>query len=282
MKNRRPRRGRVRRVVIVIPSLFTLANLFFGVWSMVLAMQGDFYRASWWIIIAGILDVIDGLSARMSKTGSAFGAELDSLVDIVSFGIAPGVLMYNLMFVTQGAFAWVFAYAFAVCVALRLARFNAQSGAGHTRGFTGLPSTWAGMTLAAYYPFTQTPFYQLQLQALPWSQIMIFLIMALSLAMVSNVEYARLPRIGIRSMRGLAGLGVHVIILSFVIFSRDIFCFPLGIAYVSYGLARWVVLAVLDRGEEYQVDEHEEEDPNEPDLVLHDAEGLRRVSPDEL
>ncbi len=272
MRKRERGKHRVRRVVVVVPSIFTLANLFFGFWSMVLAAQGDFYRASWWIAIAGILDTLDGLSARVSKTGSAFGAQLDSLVDMVSFGIAPAVLLFFLMFSTQGAFAWVFSYAFAVCVALRLARFNAQSGEGHKRNFTGLPSTAAGMTLAAYYPFTQTEFYRVQLEALPWSQLMIFLIIALSLAMVSNVEYARLPRIGFRTARGVAGLVIHLTVLWFAIFNRDIFFFPLGLAYVSYGLARGVALVFRERGE----DEEADSDETQPELVVHGIDERQR------
>ena len=270
MKQRERGRRRVRRVVVVVPSIFTLANLFFGFWSMVLAAQGDFYRASWWIAFAGILDTLDGLSARVSKTGSAFGAQLDSLVDMVSFGIAPAVLMFFLLFSSQGSFAWVFSYAFAVCVALRLARFNAQSGEGHKRTFIGLPSTAAGMTLAAYYPFTQTDFFRIQLATLPWSQIIIFLIIALSLAMVSNVGYARLPRIGFRTFRGLSGLSVHLIVLWFLIFNRDIFFFPLGITYVAYGLARGAVLAFVERGDE------EEDAEDQPRLVVHDLEERHR------
>ncbi len=247
-------RRRVRRVVVVVPSLFTLANLFFGFWSMVLAAQGDFYRASWWIVIAGLLDTLDGLSARMSNTGTAFGAELDSLVDIVSFGVAPAVLIYFLLLSDIGAFAWVFSFSFVVCVALRLARFNTQNDDEHHRTFIGLPSPAAGATLATYYPFTQTSFYQTQIAHWPWSQIVIFLIIALSLAMVSNVQYARLPRIGLRSRQGLIGLAVHLIILWFGIWRRDIFFFPLGLAYVSYGIARGVALSFLERDDDSSPD----------------------------
>jgi CDP-diacylglycerol--serine O-phosphatidyltransferase len=245
---------------------------------MVLSIQGDFYRASWWIILAGVLDVLDGLSARVSKAGSTFGAELDSVVDMVSFGIAPGVLMYSLLFATQGPFAWVFSYAFAVCVALRLARFNAQVAGPHKYHFTGLPCTAAGVTLASYYPFTQTALYQVQLATLPWSQIMIFVVIALGLAMVSNVEYARLPRIGLRSARGLAGIGVYLIVLWFSVFNRDIFYFPLAMAYVTYGLGRWVI-GILERGED---DQDDDEDVEEPELVLHETTDPHRATPHKL
>jgi CDP-diacylglycerol---serine O-phosphatidyltransferase len=259
---RRIPRPRVRHVVVVVPSLFTLANLFFGIWSIVLAARGDFYTAAWWIVIAGVLDLLDGLSARVSRTGTAFGAELDSLVDIVSFGVAPAVLLYHLQFSDQG-FAWIFSFGFVMCVALRLARFGSQEDEERGATFTGLPSPAAGMTLATYYPFTQTTFYQTQLADWPWPVMLIFLVMALSLAMVSNVKYARLPRMGFRSVSGVLGLGVNVTILSFGIWSRDIFFFPLGLAYLSYGVLRWAALAFEERGDEEQ--------PDEAEFTLHDS-----------
>ena len=259
----------VRRVVIVMPSIFTLANLFFGIWSIVLASRGDFYRAGWYIVIAGVLDTLDGLFARMSNTGTRFGAELDSLVDLVSFGVAPAILIYFLVFSHLGQFAWVFSYGFVVCAALRLARYNIQSAVEHKSSFTGLPSPAAGMTLATYYPFTETGFYRSQLWNLPWSQLLIFLTIALSLAMVSNVRYARLPRIGLRTLRGMIGLGINLTILGFGIWQRDIFFFPLGIAYVSYGLIRAAVVAITESAEA----RHQ----SQTTLVLHDIDSRERT-----
>ena len=252
MTRPRPRR-RMRKAVVVVPSLFTLANLFFGIWAIVLALTGEYYKASWWVVIAGILDVLDGSFARMSKTGSRFGAELDSLVDLVSFGVAPAVLLYALHFSAQGPFAWLFLYGFVVCVALRLARYNVHTEdqpSNVPRGnFSGLPTTAAGMTLAVYYPFTLTEFYQEHLVDLPWNIMLIFLIIALSLAMVSTIEYARLPGVGFRTWRGRLGFPLHFTILGFGIWSRDIFFFPLGIAYLLYGLIRAAVVAQMEAGE---------------------------------
>jgi CDP-diacylglycerol--serine O-phosphatidyltransferase len=262
---------RVRRVVIVLPSLFTLANLFFGIWSMVLAWHGEFYRAAWFIVIAGVLDMLDGVMARMGRAGTRFGAELDSLVDVVSFGVAPASLTYLWFFSHQGQYAWVFAYAFVVCVALRLARYNVHSASEHRSTFSGLPSPAAGMTLATYYPFTHTGFYQAELSGLPWSQIMVFLTIALSLAMVSNVRYARLPRMGVRSWRGLLGLGVNLIILAFAVWARDIFFFPLGLAYLTYGLVRAAVEGFLERAEDAA------EGAGKAGLVIHDVDAGARV-----
>jgi CDP-diacylglycerol--serine O-phosphatidyltransferase len=272
-----PRGHRVRRVVIVVPSLFTLANLFFGIWSMVLAWHGEFYRASWLIVAAGVLDMLDGVTARMGKVGTRFGAELDSLVDVVSFGVAPASLTYLWFFSSQGQYAWLFSYAFVVCVALRLARYNVQSSADHKSTFSGLPSPAAGMTLATYYPFTRTAFYQSELASLPWSQIMVFLTIALGLAMVSNIRYARLPRIGVRSVRGVLGLVVNLTILGFAVWARDIFFFPLGIAYLAYGIARAAVVGFLEKGDELEAPR-----ATGPNVVLHEAETsprLRRREP---
>ncbi|MSR06921.1 MAG: CDP-diacylglycerol--serine O-phosphatidyltransferase [Gemmatimonadetes bacterium] len=253
----------VRRVVIVMPSLFTLANLFFGIWAIVLASRGDFYRAAWYIVIAGVLDVLDGLLARMGNAGTRFGAELDSLVDLVSFGVAPAMITYYVLFAHLGNFAWIFSYGFVVCAALRLARYNVHTGGEHKAHFNGLPSTAAGMTLATYYPFTTTGLYQDQLDQLPWNQLLIFLTIALSIAMVSNIKYARLPRIGLRSARGLIGLAVNLTILISTMFARDVFFFPLGIAYVSYGVIRGAVVAIGESAEHRQ--------PGQ--LMLHDADG---------
>src|SRR2546429_8667374 len=128
---RRFPRPDMRRVVIVVLSLFTLFNLFFGIWAMVLASRGEFYRGSWYIFFAGILDALDGRVARLSKTGTRFGAELDSLVDVVSFGVAPAFLIYQLEFANGGQAEWIFCYFYVMAAAIRLARFNiTQAGRG--------------------------------------------------------------------------------------------------------------------------------------------------------
>ncbi|MGE5802680.1 MAG: CDP-diacylglycerol--serine O-phosphatidyltransferase [Gemmatimonadota bacterium] len=231
----------LRRVVIIVPSLFTLFNLFFGMWSMVLATRGDFYRAGWFIVFAGILDTLDGRVARISGTGTRFGAELDSLVDIVSFGVAPAFLMYQVEFAEGGPAAWIFCYFYVMAAAIRLARFNVTQAGRAKSYFIGLPSPAAGMTLATYYAFAQTPLFA-SLQTLPWHLLLTFLMIALTILMVSNVHYATLPRAGFRTLRGLLGLAFIVVILVFGIWKHDVFLFPLGIGYMTYGVVRAVLL----------------------------------------
>lgn len=231
----------LRRVVVVVPSLFTLFNLFFGIWAIVLATRGEFYRAGWFIVFAGILDTLDGRVARISGTGTRFGAELDSLVDIVSFGVAPAFLMYQVEFAGGGGAAWIFCYFYVMAAAIRLARFNVTQAGRAKSYFIGLPSPAAGMTLATYYPFTQTGIYG-SLQVWPWHLLLTFLMIALTILMVSNVHYPTLPRAGFRTVNGLLGLTLIVVILVFGIWKHDEFLFPLGIAYMTYGVMRAILL----------------------------------------
>lgn len=259
----------MRRVVHVAPSAFTLGNLFFGIWSIVSSSRENFAWAGWFIILAGVLDGLDGRLARLSKTSSRFGAELDSLVDVISFGVAPALLMYHLEFRDAGRFAWVLCYIFIVAVALRLARFNVMVGSTPTGWFTGLPSPAAGGTLAVYYPFSQTEWYREALAYLDLQRDgLVFLIILLSVLMLSTVKYPKSPRISVRSMRGILGLVLYLAVLVAVIVSPSSFMFPMALAYTAYGVLRFTILSLLDRQDRIaltggrpagQSDRHEEE-----------------------
>ena len=254
MRTPRLPRPNIRRVVVVVPSLFTLFNLFFGIWSMVLATRGEFYRASWYIVFAAILDTLDGRMARLSNTGSRFGEELDSLVDIVSFGVAPAFLMYMLAFGNAGQAEWIFCYFYVMAVAIRLARFNVVQAGRPKHAFIGLPSPAAGMTLATYYPFTQSDLYQNVLRGLPWHHLLQLLMIVLAMLMVSNVQYAALPHANARTLRGFLGMMTILLIVAFGILEHDVFSFPLGIAYMGYGVLRAVFLGIMSDGDDEDAD----------------------------
>jgi CDP-diacylglycerol--serine O-phosphatidyltransferase len=244
-------RGGIRRVVVVAPSAFTLGNLFFGFWSIISGYHGNLLWAGWFIVFAGVLDTLDGRLARLSNTGTRFGAELDSIVDVISFGVAPALLMYFLEFKDGGRFAWLLCCAYVMATALRLARYNVISSGGGTPGwFTGLPSPAAGMTLAVYYPFSKTEWYQ-RSQALVnlEHQGLVVLVLLLSLLMVSTVKYPRWPRIGLRSAKGLFGIAVHIGVLGGAILAPRSFLFPLGLGYTALGIGRFLLLGLLDRPE---------------------------------
>ena len=113
-----------RRGIFLLPNLFTTAALFAGFFAIVQAMQGDFERAAMAIFIAMVLDGLDGRVARLTNTQSAFGAEYDSLSDMVSFGAAPALVMYEWALRDMGRLGWIAAFIYCACAALRLARFN--------------------------------------------------------------------------------------------------------------------------------------------------------------
>lgn len=250
MPSRRLRPPDMRRVVVVIPSAFTLGNLLFGIWAIVMAYRGNFMQAAWFIMFAGVLDMLDGRVARLSGTGTKFGAELDSLVDVISFGVAPAMIMFFLEFQSAGKFGWLVCYMYVVAVALRLARYNVQHGTGKPGWFTGMPSPSAGMTLAVYYPFSQTDWCRESLAYLNFQREgLTILIVLLSLLMVSTVKYPRFPAIGFRTFKGILGLLVHVTILVCALAFPSYFLFPLGLAYLAFGLLRHAVLGFLDRGD---------------------------------
>ena len=244
----------MRRVVIVVPSLFTLFNLFFGIWSMVLASRGEFYRAGWYIFFAGVLDALDGRVARLSRTGTRFGAELDSLVDVVSFGVAPAFLIYQLEFAAAGQAEWIFCYFYVMAAAIRLARFNITQAGRAKRYFIGLPSPAAGMTLATFFPFTTTELYQHVFRFMPRHHLMQLLIILLTMLMVSNVRYATFPRAGLRTLKGLLGLATILFILIFGILEHDAFFFPLGITYMVYGILRATLLGFFFEEDDDETD----------------------------
>ena len=279
----------MRQVVVMMPSAFTLGNLFFGFWAIVSAFNGNFRWAGWFIVFAGILDMLDGRVARLSGTGTRFGAELDSLVDVISFGVAPALLMYFLDFSNAGRFAWILCYIYVVAVALRLARFNVLSaGKPSTGWFTGMPSPSAGMTLAVYYPFSQTNWYRASLSYMDLQhEGLVVLMLLLAVLMVSNVKYPKFPPIGIRSARGIFGLVVHLVILLGGILVPEYFLFPLGLFYMTFGLARATVLGLMERPEPVAVMDERVADAHDPTLpppLSHERRrswGDRRQEPDQ-
>jgi CDP-diacylglycerol--serine O-phosphatidyltransferase len=243
-----PNRGRVRLQggVIIIPSAMTLGNLFFGVWAIVAAARGDFATAAWLIVAAGVADTLDGRVARITQTGSRFGAELDSLVDAISFGVAPAFVLYHL-FLEDGSWGWVAAFFYITGAVIRLARFNVEQ-AGHAKvAFHGLPSPASGMTLATFYPFSQTAFFQQNLAALPWPSIMIGLMLGLAMLMMSHVLYPVVPKFGFRSVKGLLALVWFLGVILAAITIPALFFFPALLAYVAYGVLKAVVLGFFER-----------------------------------
>ncbi|AZQ84971.1 CDP-diacylglycerol--serine O-phosphatidyltransferase [Colwellia sp. Arc7-635] len=137
------------RGIYLLPNLLTTAGLFSGFYAVVSSMNGHFISAAVAIFIAMIFDGLDGRVARMTNTQSEFGAEYDSMADMVSFGIAPGLVAYNWALSSFGKFGWLAAFIYVACAALRLARFNTQVGIADKRYFQGLASPAAAGVIAS-------------------------------------------------------------------------------------------------------------------------------------
>lgn len=242
-RSRRPR----PRVAVALPNGFTLANLFFGIFAIVAASRGEFDAAARYVVFGAIADTLDGRIARATKSGSRFGEELDSLVDAISFGTAPGLIMYFAVF-QNTRWEWIFCFFFTACAVMRLARFNVEQAGRKKSHFTGLPSPAAGMTLATYYWFSQTSLYtETMIGDLPWHQMLRWVMLGLGMLMISNVQYAAVPTVGFRTLRGVLGLLLVVGTFVGVIFLPKQFFFPALMGYVLFGIGRTAFLGLLDR-----------------------------------
>ncbi len=240
------RRRRLRRGIIILPSAFTMGNLFFGLYAVVAALRGDFAWAGWFIVYAATLDLLDGRVARFTRTGSAFGAELDSLTDVISFGVAPALIMILLYF-TGSEWSWVIGFVYVAAVVVRLARFNVEQGGEARRHFHGLPTPTAGMILATHYPFSQTAFFQQYLGELPWPRIMVITMVLTAILMLSHIPYAKFPRIELRTRKGIAMAAFLAACTVLAILLPANWFFPALILYTLWGLLRSVFLGLMER-----------------------------------
>jgi CDP-diacylglycerol--serine O-phosphatidyltransferase len=175
----------IRKGIYILPNLFTTGSLFAGFYSMVATLSGDYRTAAIWILASSIFDGLDGKVARATGTTSQFGVEYDSLADLVSFGVTPGLLMYAWALRPFGRLGWVAAFLFVACAALRLARFNVQVNTVESKRFIGLPTPAAASMVSA----TVLLFYHFGWPSSFKKLAILLLIYLLAFLMVSNVKY---------------------------------------------------------------------------------------------
>ena len=175
-----------RRGIYLLPNVLTLGTLFAGFYAVIAGMSGNFDEAGWAILIAAICDGFDGRIARLTNTQSAFGAEFDSLSDMVSFGMAPALIMFSWAFASLGQVGWAASFIYMSCVALRLARFNVQLGTVDKRFFLGLQSPLAA-GLVTFVPWVG---YEYGVEITPMiSYLSAILTIFAGLLMISNYKY---------------------------------------------------------------------------------------------
>jgi len=251
-RRRRRKDGQQRRAVYLLPNLITTAALMFGFWAIIQSIEGHWDRAAWGIILAGVCDGLDGRIARATRSTSRFGIEYDSLSDIVSFGIAPAVLFYNFALVQLGQRGWVLAALFAVCAALRLARFNVQKHEEERVMFQGVPSTLAGTMVAVLIWFAGWLGIEPPLERLS-GLTMTAGFTALALLMVSSIPYPSWKSLSFSGRAAFPTLVALVLGIVLLLLYGDPAFFALGLVYMASGPVLWIRSTLLRRGTRAEV-----------------------------
>lgn len=247
------RPARLGGAVYILPNLITTGNLFFGFFSIIKSMNGQFGWAAAAIFLAAIFDILDGRVARLTKGTSEFGVQYDSLCDCVSFGVAPAFLMYQYGLLELGRIGWVACFVFMACGALRLARFNVLSSIGKASGdFTGLPIPMAAITVAGFISLMVDLDQRYALGTLADNYLVRFLIdtnirkfflvglsPVLALLMVSNIIYKSHKVLKFGSVRPFQLLVILVMLVSIVAYAPEMVGFGLIFFYVLSGPLAW-------------------------------------------
>jgi CDP-diacylglycerol--serine O-phosphatidyltransferase len=242
--------GKLKKGIYIIPSLFTCGNMVCGYLSMISSIDGNFTKAAWLLILAISFDMMDGRIARITKTTSEFGVQMDSLSDLVSFGIAPSIMMYQLVLNTMGKTGIAVAVLFVLCSALRLAKFNIKINDDIIHNsFMGLPTpASAGLLISfilSYELFISGPGQSLTYKTIPilmknmpmFFKIMPIVMVILSLLMVSNIPYISFKNLKLSKPKAFRLLILIVLILSLVI------TFPQNIIFILFSM--YILLGVF-------------------------------------
>lgn len=222
---------RRRKGIYLLPNLLTTGALFAGFYAIVAAINGRYEPAVISIFVAMVLDGMDGRIARMTNTQSDFGAEYDSLSDMVSFGLAPALVAYEWILVDLGKIGWLGAFVFTSAAALRLARFNTQANVANKKFFQGLPSPAAAAVLAGVIWFFESYGLRSHLVAMP---VVFALTIAMALLMVSNIRYYSFKELDLRGK--VPFVAVLAIVLCFVLISLDPAA-VLALSFTGYALS---------------------------------------------
>jgi CDP-diacylglycerol--serine O-phosphatidyltransferase len=221
---------KLRRGVYLLPSLFTMANMFCGYACIVFAMRGEFATAAPFIGFAIVLDMLDGRIARLTGATSDFGIEFDSLADVISFGVAPSILAFAWGLHPLGRLGWAAAFIFAAAAAVRLARFNIQTGSVDKRYFVGMPSP-AAAAIPASTVFAYPIGFNTYTEALP----VLAMVVVPALLMVSTIRFRSFKTFDLQSRRSYAVLMVFAIALALLASHPEIVLVAVAYLYLLSG-----------------------------------------------
>ncbi|OFZ31660.1 MAG: CDP-diacylglycerol--serine O-phosphatidyltransferase [Bdellovibrionales bacterium RIFCSPHIGHO2_01_FULL_40_29] len=254
---------RIGMYIYILPNLVTTANLFSGFYSIIYSIKGEFKIAAIAVVVAAIFDLLDGRLARLTHATSKFGAEYDSLCDLVSFGLAPSLLMFQWALNPFGRLGWLACFLFAACGALRLARFNVQVGVVEKNFFQGLPIPMAaGIVASAYLAFEDMgwdPLVEWQARGL------LFMVMLLGIVMVSNFRYRSFKDLDLKERLPFKYLIMGVILLFIVAIRPELMLFILFFSYALLG-AIFGILRLGKKQREIKASVYAPNETNETDL----------------
>lgn len=231
------------RKVYIVPNIVTSMNLFCGFYSIVASVRQDFQTAAWAIIAATVFDLLDGRVARLARATSEFGVQFDSLSDLVSFGVAPGLLVYQWALAPFDRLGILASFLFVCCAALRLARFNVSVAKYPKAFFQGLPTPMAAGLVSTFFIFQN---------ALLWPEeshhFVLVLTLGLASFMVSSIPFPSFKEVNWRARGSFSLLVLGVLIMILIAVRPEITLFGVGITYLTASLV-WN-LSLLIRGKE--------------------------------
>jgi CDP-diacylglycerol---serine O-phosphatidyltransferase len=232
-----PRHARFKKGIYVLPNLFTTASLFMGFYSIVASIQEKFFLAAIAILVSLVFDGLDGRIARITNTTSKFGAEYDSLADLIAFGMAPALLAYIWAMSYYGKLGWMAGFLFVACGALRLARYNVQIGLIDSKVFNGLPIPAAAAVIATTVIF----FDHLGVDGAFHNPYMIIVTITLALLMVSSIKYYSGKDMKLFSRMPFMTFLVIVGVLLIIIYKPEVMVFVIMVGYAISGPLWWML-----------------------------------------
>ena len=234
---------------VIFPTFLTSLNMFCGFFAITLAFSGKFVTAGWLIVLAAIFDGFDGRIARRANTASSFGIEADSLADVVSFGVAPALLLYNIQFCAWGVFGLILSFAPLSCVAFRLARFNVDTiYQGHSNDYKGLPAPMSAISIVSLvFMIEEGKWSTMSYAYLP-------LLLLVCVLMVSRIGYDSLPVFSFRySKANSAKLAYVFVCMAGIIVAWQHVFFPIMLTYLLHGPIREVFGAIKNERNAYKL-----------------------------
>ena len=236
MKKNNSRMSKKRRGIYILPNLFTSLNLFCGFYSLIMSIGGNFEAAAVTILVAVIFDSLDGKIARATNTTSQFGVEYDSLADLVSFGLAPSMMVYLWTLQGFGKTGWLAAFLYTICGALRLARFNTMTGVISSEFFQGLPIPAGAGMCASTVLFCQKYGFDFAYK----SMVILVMLYVLGFLMVSSIKYNSFKKAELFTRIRFSVLVIIILIFVFVVERMHAAFFAISLCYVMSGPASYL------------------------------------------